>query len=289
MNAESSDEILREDSESLASVLDLSLDDARREIRLLLTRALQVDPAHLLAHPERIVEAHHTQAYGDMYSRRLAAEPIAYILREREFYGLAFEVDASVLIPRPETELLVDVALEHLAGEDELRVLDIGTGSGCIAVTIAKLRPQIRVIAIDVSRGALAVAARNADRHAVFNLELRAGNWFAPVAGMRFNVIVSNPPYVAQHDPHLEKGDLRFEPSLALVAGEDGLEALREIIGNAPRYLLPNGWLCVEHGYDQADAVVHLMRLAGLREISSRADLAGIRRIAAGRLLEATS
>ncbi|MEO8628040.1 MAG: peptide chain release factor N(5)-glutamine methyltransferase [Betaproteobacteria bacterium] len=289
MSAESSDQILREDSESLASVLDLTLDDARREIRLLLTRALQVDPAHLLAHPERIVEAHQTQAYGEMYSRRLAGEPIAYILREREFYGLMFEVDASVLIPRPETELLVDVALEHLAGEDELRVLDIGTGSGCIAVTIAKLRPQIRVIAIDVSRGALAMAARNADRHAVFNLELRAGNWFAAVAGMRFHMIVSNPPYVAQHDQHLQQGDLRFEPSVALVAGADGLEALREIIGNAPRYLLPNGWLCVEHGYDQADAVVHLMRLAGLREISSRADLAGIRRIAAGRLLEATS
>jgi len=176
--------MLRADSEVLSRAQQVPLADARREIRLLLTRALDANPAELLAHPERIAQARATSRYVEMLERRVRGEPVAYILGEREFYGLAFEVTPDVLIPRPETELLVDVALEHLPERTERRLLDLGTGSGCIAITLARLRREIKVIATDASKGALAVAARNLSRHAAYNVELRAGSWFGPVAGL---------------------------------------------------------------------------------------------------------
>ena len=217
-----------------------------------------------------------------MLTRRLGGEPVAYILGEREFYGLVFEVAPAVLIPRPETELLVELALERIPEGAAARVLDLGTGTGCVAITLAKLRPTARVIATDLSQEALSVAARNARSHEVVNLELRPGDWFEPVAGEQFDVIVSNPPYVAAGDPHLAQGDLRYEPGLALASGSDGQEALRIIVAKAVRHLLSSGSLLVEHGYDQGEAGTRLMRDAGLADANSHTDLAGIPRVTAG-------
>jgi release factor glutamine methyltransferase len=276
--------MLRADSEILSRAQQLPLVDARSEVRLLLERALGVEGAVLLAHPERISEARAMPRYVDMLERRARGEPIAYILGEREFYGLPFEVTPDVLIPRPETELLVDVALEHLPERTERRLLDLGTGSGCIAITLARLRREIKVIATDASKAALAVAARNISRHAAYNVELRAGSWYEPVAGLRFDVIISNPPYIAESDPHLAQGDLRFEPGIALSPGNDGLGALRAIVAETAEHLNPGGWLLLEHGHDQAAAVANLMRGSGFAEVISRTDLAGIGRVAEGRL-----
>jgi release factor glutamine methyltransferase len=276
-------EQLRLDGAALAQALGLSVTDARREVQILLCRALGVEPAWLLAHPESALEEAAQVRYGSMLKRRLAQEPVAYILGEREFYGLAFEVTPDVLIPRPETELLVELALARVPTVAPWRILDLGTGSGCIAVTLGKLLPHSRVVATDLSESALAVAARNAQRHRVTNLDLRAGSWFAPVATQRFDLIVSNPPYVAEGDPHLRSGDLRFEPESALVSEASGFGALSEIIAAAPRHLLPGGWLMLEHGFDQAVAVTQFLSATGFDQVSSRNDLAGIPRAAVGR------
>lgn len=277
--------MLRADSQSLSAAQALSPEEARRDIQILITRALGIELAGLLAHPERIPEARQSPRYQDMLARRMRGEPIAYIVGEREFHGLRFEVSDAVLIPRPETETLVDLALELIPERAERRVLDLGAGSGCIAITLARRRREIRVIAVDASRAALAVAARNVATHATFNVELRAGSWFAPVAGERFDLIVSNPPYVAADDMHLREGDVRFEPVTALASGADGLDALRAIVAGAAEHLQPGGWLAVEHGFDQAEAVAGLLRAAGFGQLIAHSDLAGIPRVAAGRFL----
>lgn len=282
-DAETGEQLLRADSATLASALQISVPEARREIQRLLTYALGIDLAALLAHPERVSEARATGAYSQTFARRLGGEPMAYLLGEREFYGLSFEVTPAVLIPRPETELLVEIALDRLREDAIAAVLDVGTGSGCIAVTLAKLRPAAKVVATDLSHAALAVAERNARRQRVTNVEFRAGNWFEPVRSERFDLIVSNPPYVAEHDPHLLEGDLRAEPSLALVAGPEGLEGLRAIISQAPQHLLPGGVLLVEHGYRQAEAAAQLLDAAAFIDLIARTDLAGITRVAGGR------
>jgi release factor glutamine methyltransferase len=275
--------LLRSDSSTLASVLQIPEPQARREVRMLLTRALGADPVLLLAHPERVPEARRTPAYAQMFARRIGGEPMAYVLSEREFYGLLFEVTPAVLIPRPETELLVEMALERLAEDRAKTVLDLGTGSGCVGVSLAKLRPMARIVATDLSQAALVVAERNARRYGLVNVEFRAASWFEPLVGERFDVIVSNPPYVAEQDPHLSRGGLSFEPSLALTAGPDGLDALRTIVSQAPRHLCPGGSLLVEHGFGQAEAVAQLLRSAALTDVIARTDLAGIPRAAAGR------
>lgn len=280
---ETGEQLLRADSAMLAAALEISVPEARREIQSLLTRALGIDLAALLAHPERVAEARATGAYAQAFARRLGGEPMAYVLGEREFYGLTFEVAAAVLIPRPETELLVEMALDRLPQDATAAILELGTGSGCIAVTLAKLRRAAKVVATDLSLAALAVAERNARRQRVSNIEFRAGDWFEPVRGERFDLIVSNPPYVAEHDPHLLEGDLRAEPSLALVAGPGGLEALRAILSQALRHLVPGGVLLVEHGYHHAEAVAQLLHTAGFIDLIARTDLAGIPRVAGGR------
>ena len=280
---ETAERLLRVDSATLASALQISLPEARREIQVLLTRALGGDLAILLAHPERVPGARATHAYSQAFARRLGGEPMAYVLGEREFYGLSFEVTPAVLIPRPESELLIEMALQQLPEAAAATVLDLGTGSGCIAVTLAKLRPAARVVASDVSRAALTVAERNARQQHVTNIEFRVGSWFEPVGGGQFELIVCNPPYVAAHDPHLREGDLRAEPRLALVAGPDGLEALRTIVLQAPKYLLRGGALIVEHGYDQAETVAQLFHAARFSDVIARTDIAGIARAAAGR------
>jgi release factor glutamine methyltransferase len=281
--AQAAERLMRADSQTLATALEIPVPEASREIQLLLARALGVNRAFLLAHPEQVPRARASAAYMDMFARRLDGEPVAYILGEREFYGLAFQVTPAVLIPRPETELLVELALARIPEDVPARVLDLGAGTGCVAIVLARLRPAARVIATDLSQDALGLAARNAQHHGVKNLELRLGDWFEPVSGEQFDVIVSNPPYIASADPHLGRGDVRFEPDLALSGGPDGLEALRIIVSQARAHLPSAGSLLVEHGYDQGEAVRSLLRAAGLADANSHIDLGGIPRVTTGR------
>lgn len=251
---------------------------ALHEARLLLRHVLGVTAAALEAHPERKVSPADTAAFRALVARRAAGEPVAYLTGRREFYGLDFRVTPDVLIPREETELLVDLALETQAA----RILDLGTGSGCLAIAVAKQRPQAAVTAADASAAALAVARDNAVRHGV-NIRFLQGDWFAPLAGERFDLILANPPYVAERDPHLARGDVRFEPRSALAAGADGLDDIRRIVAQAPAHLVPGGQLCFEHGYDQAAAAAALLAEAGFIGIEQRRDLAGILRVSGGR------
>ena len=277
---------LIDDAGRLADALGLSSRDARAEAQLLLIRALGVSKARLAAHPELAVEAQRNARYLQYIERRLAGEPVAYILGEREFYGLDFHVTPAVLIPRPETELLVELALARIPENEPRQVLDLGTGSGCIAVTLAHLRPRTRGVATDVSEAALQVARQNARRHAAHNVEFRRGDGFAPVLAERFDVIVSNPPYVAANDPHLRQGDLRFEPEQALTSGVDGLGLIRAIIVQAPARLLAGGWLLLEHGYNQGSAVAELLAAAGLGSVFTELDIAGLPRVSGARMGE---
>jgi release factor glutamine methyltransferase len=250
------------------------------ESRILLGHALDLSRIQLITQSERILTGEEAQRATLLMHRRIAGEPIAYIVGEREFYGLAFHVTPDVLIPRPETELLVELALERLPAQG--KVLDLGTGSGAIAVAIAHARPGAAVTAVDASAAALAVARDNARRHAV-SVQLLQSDWYCAVDVASFDVIVSNPPYIVEGDPHLSQGDLRFEPVDALTDHADGLSALRNITAGAPERILPGGWLLMEHGYDQAAAVRGLLAAAGLTEIRSWTDLAGIERVTGGR------
>jgi release factor glutamine methyltransferase len=249
-----------------------------REARLLLCHVLGLSLAALEAHPERKVSPPDTAAFRALLARRAAGEPIAYLTGHREFYGLDFHVTPAVLIPREETELLVDVALEAKAA----RILDLGTGSGCLAIAVAKQLPQAELMAVDVSAAALDVARENAARHGV-TVRFVQGDWFVPLAGERFDLILANPPYVAEADPHLTQGDVRFEPRAALAAGPDGLDDIRSIVAAAPAHLVPAGQLWFEHGYDQAGAAAALLARAGFAGIEQRRDLAGILRVSGGR------
>lgn len=250
--------------------------------RILVCHALSLNRVGLITQSERMLTEAEAARLSDLIERRLRGEPVAYIIGQREFYGLAFEVSDAVLIPRPETELLVELALERLPPRG--RVLDMGTGSGAIAVALAHSRPDAAVSALDVSPAALAVAQRNAAANQA-PVRFLHSSWYAALdGGERFELIVSNPPYIASGDRHLSEGDLRFEPVGALTDHADGLSALRTIIAGAPRHLLGQGWLLMEHGYDQAAAVRGLLAAAGYLEVQSWQDLAGIERVSGGRL-----
>jgi release factor glutamine methyltransferase len=253
------------------------------DARVLLRAALGIDDARLAAHPEQALTDEQHRRYLELVERRRAGEPVAYLTGEREFYSLAFKVTPAVLIPRPETELLVETALAQIPLQSECRVLELATGSGCVAVAIALNRSQARVTATDASRDALAVARENAARHRA-RVEFVESDWFAALAGRRFDLIVANPPYVAERDPCLAQGDLRFEPRAALVAGADGLACIRLIIEQARAHLAPGGRLLLEHGYDQAGRCRALLAEAGYHEAASHRDLAGIERVSAGRI-----
>ena len=216
-------------------------------------------------------------------ARRAAGEPVAYLTGTREFYGREFMVTPAVLIPRPETELLVELALAHFAGQRGVRVLDMGTGSGALAVTLALEMDTPDVIALDRSREALWVAMANAAKLGA-SVSFVQSDWFGALGDEQFGLIVANPPYIAAADPHLVEGDVRFEPASALVAGVDGLDDLRLIVAQAPDHLEAGGWLMLEHGYDQAEAVRDLLLTRGFEEVHSRTDLGGHQRISLGRL-----
>lgn len=274
---------MQDDAHRLRAALQLAPAAARLEVELLMRHVLQVDRARFIAHPELAKHAGQSPAYRALLERRMAGEPIAYLLGTREFYGRAFDVDSAVLIPRPETELLVEIALGHSAPGANPDVLDIGTGSGCIAISIALERPRATVTAVDVSTAALDVATRNAARLNAHNVRFVLGDGYGPVADARFDMIVSNPPYIARDDAHLARGDLRFEPQVALVGGSDGLSVLRMLIEAGGAHLHAGGWLLLEHGYDQADAVREALSAAGFGDLFMRADLAGMPRISGGR------
>jgi release factor glutamine methyltransferase len=240
------------------------------------------DAAYLAANPDAGLSEAGQHAFEALVARRAAGEPVAYLTGEREFFSLNFSVAPAVLIPRPETELLVELALECIPAAAPCRVLDLGTGSGCVAISIARHRPRTRVTATDRSPDALEIAAQNARALGVPNVDFRFGDWFGAVGGERFDVIVSNPPYIARDDPHLHQGDLRFEPRHALAAGADGLDCIRKIVHGAGVHLAAGGWLLFEHGYDQAERCRVLLSAAGLVEVFSRRDLAGIERVSGG-------
>lgn len=256
------------------------------EARRLLAHVLDRSHAWLTAHGEEGMTVLESGRLAELVERRSQGEPIAYLVGAREFYGRPFAVTPEVLIPRPETELLVELAIARLHGDRENAapaVLDLGAGSGCVAVTLALELPTAAVTAADLSPAALLLARRNADRLKA-SVRFVESDWYALFDDERFDLIVANPPYVAAGDPHLGIGDLRFEPPLALAGGPDGLAAIRRIVAGAPGHLSSGGHLLIEHGYDQAAAVAALLQTAGFVEIEQHLDLAGIVRISGARL-----
>lgn len=261
------------------------------EARLLLGHVLQKPLAWLLAHDDEVLDEAGLSAFKTLVTRRAAGEPVAYLLGYREFFGREFLTTPATLIPRPETELLVERVIEKVSlkvgdGETAIkhksrRILDLGTGTGCIAITLALECPGVLVCAIDASKAALDVAQSNAQRLNA-NVRFLHSDWFAAVGGEKFDLIVGNPPYIAAEDAHLLQGDLRFEPPAALASGADGLDAIRHIIATAPAYLNSAGELWLEHGYDQAEAVRELLDSAGFVHIEQYGDLAGIVRVSGG-------
>ncbi|HEY6528064.1 MAG TPA: peptide chain release factor N(5)-glutamine methyltransferase [Cellvibrionaceae bacterium] len=251
-------------------------DTARLDVELLLCHCLDKPRSYLRAWPERLLTEQQHQQFKQLLARRLNGEPIAYILGEREFWSLPLKVSPATLIPRPETELLVETALEirteyTLDIQPNCRVLDLGTGTGAIALALARERPHWQITATDISAAALTLARHNSDQ---LNLaiELLESNWFSAVTG-QFQLILSNPPYICATDPHLQEGDVRFEPASALVAEHSGLQDLLLIIDQAPNFLIPGGWLLLEHGWQQADAVVAALTARGFKHAHCRADL----------------
>jgi len=259
--------------------------DARHEAELLLLHVLDRPRSWLFAHATDPLAANDQAAFEALLARRVAGEPVAYLTGRRGFWTLDLEVDPATLIPRPETELLVELALERLPPDQSLQLADLGTGSGAIALALASERPQAQVLATDASPGALAVAARNAARHDLRNVRFAEGghDWYAPLQGARFDLIASNPPYIASDDPHLEQGDLRFEPATALASGPDGLDDIRRIVDGGQAHLLPGGWLLIEHGWDQGEAIRALFEAAGFAEVQTVQDLEQRDRITLGR------
>jgi release factor glutamine methyltransferase len=252
-----------------------------REARALLAAAMGTSREHLVAHPDAAVAQFAAARFGEFARRRAQGTPLAYLLGEQEFYGRAFTVTPDVLVPRPDTETLVEAALECLTGRTAPRVLELGTGSGCIAVTLACERPDAQIVATDVSPAALDVARGNAARHGA-RIELRRGDWLGAVEpGEVFDLVVANPPYVAAGDPHLAA--LRDEPTLALTDGADGLRCLATIAAAAPARLVPGGWLALEHGHDQGPAVARLLAAAGLQAVTTTRDAVGHPRVTRGR------
>jgi release factor glutamine methyltransferase len=263
-----------------ARMLTAHSDSPRLDAELLLAQVLQVPRSSLIARHESSVSDDAEQSYGRLLQRRAAGVPVAYLLGEREFWSLKLKVTPAVLVPRPETEILVEEALKHMDARASGRLLDLGTGSGAIALALAGERPSWRITAVDVSKDALAVAADNGRALNCTNVEWRLGNWFEAVPSMRFEVIVGNPPYVADADPAL--ANLMAEPALALSSGPTGLEALAAIIARSSGYLGAAGVLLLEHGHDQGAAVVELFQRHGFSDIRTHMDLSGNPRVTRG-------
>ncbi len=258
------------------------LQSARIDAEILLARALKVDRAYLFAHDDYVADPTQQAHYIQMLNERARGKPIAHITGQREFWSMCLQVNEHTLIPRPETEHLVECALEVIPDDYSCNIADLGTGSGAVALAIAKERPHCRIIATDICNQALQVASRNATRLGIQNISFQRGHWCSALQNAWLEIIVSNPPYIEDTDPHLEQGDLRFEPRQALASGPDGLEAIREILASAHSHLRPGGYLFFEHGYQQGTSVRELMRDHSFSNIRSVCDHAGLERVTGG-------
>ena len=267
-----------------AAAGNLGGDEASREVELLLSHALGRDRAWLYAHADDALAAADAVRFHSLLMRRAAGEPLAYIIGHREFWSLELSVTPAVLIPRPETELLVELALRKTPQGTEVDIADLGTGSGAIALALARECPHARLLATDASAAALMVARGNAERLGVGNVEFAKGDWCAALGSAKFDLIVSNPPYIADADAHLHQGDLRFEPRGALASGADGFDAIRVIVRDAPVHLKPGGWLLFEHGYEQGVAARVLLEKSGFVGMFTELDLEGRERVSGGSL-----
>jgi len=260
-----------------------SSDTPALDAQVLLAHALGQDRTYLIAHLRDELSPDQQARFDDYIARRSAGTPVAYITGQQEFWSLPLTVTPDTLIPRPETELLVELALDRMSRHDPLTIADIGTGSGAIALAIASERPNWQVLATDVSAAALEVAKANATRLKIPNIEFREGENLRPLDDLQFDMIVSNPPYVPEDDPHLHAGDVRFEPRGALVAGMDGLDVIRSLVSGSKSNLKEGGWLLIEHGYDQEQAVYNLFIDAGYQNVECYRDLADVPRVTIGR------
>jgi len=259
-----------------------SSDTPRVDCELLLQKVVGHPLAWLIAHTDDIATAQHVSKFAGLIEQRRSGQPVAYLLGQRDFWSLTLKVNPHVLIPRSDTETIVEQALDYLDANIPYRVLDLGTGSGAIALAIAKERPRIKVLAVDSQPEILVMAKHNAKLNQLYNIEFLKSNWFDDLDQTAFDLIVSNPPYIAEGDPHLEQGDLRFEPKHALISGADGLDDIRIIVETAPYYLSKHGHLIIEHGYDQHVAVEHLLGSAGFEHLVMTRDLNNLPRCTAG-------
>lgn len=263
--------------------LHLDTPSARLDAEVLLAHALDRPRSHLLAWPDKVPDRAERERFATLLARRGNGEPVAYLTGQREFWSLALAVTPDTLIPRPETEILVAQALAVTPADARVDIADLGTGSGAIALALAHERPRARILATDRSAAALAVARANALRLGIDNVEFTAGDWCQALGARRFDLVVSNPPYIAAEDPHLARGDVRFEPRDALAAGRDGMAALTAIARCARQHLRDDGWLLLEHGYDQQAATAQLLQALGYRELADYPDDAGLNRVACAR------
>ena len=271
--------------EALRQAVDrlAQFDDSRAQAEQLLLHVTGLNRTRLYSDPHMVVKPGAVEKLETLLQRRVAGEPLAHLLGQREFYGLSFQVTPDVLIPRPDTESLIDWALELIPTGEDWRITDLGTGSGCIGLTLAHERPRVTVLLTDASGAALDVARLNTDRLALQNASLQQSSWLQSVTG-EFDLIVSNPPYINADSAYLEQGDLPHEPETALTPGKDGLAAIRAITTQAPAHLKPGGWLLLEHGFDQGEAVRGLLEKAGFLQVETRQDLTGNDRVSGGRL-----
>lgn len=257
--------------------------DARQEVELLLEAICDIGRSQQFSHPDKELTEEQSQQFRAALQRRLSGEPLAYIIGSRGFWDMELRVTADVLIPRPDTECLVEQALERIPSDADWQIADLGTGSGAIAIALARERPQSEFTATDISISALAIAKENAKTLGTENIVFAAGSWGQPLQAVVYDMIVSNPPYIRDDDPLLKQGDLPAEPEHALVSGADGLDDIRLIITDSVSYLKPGGWLLLEHGYDQAEEVVDLMQCAGYSEVFTRQDYGSNDRVTGGR------
>ena len=265
--------------------LSESSPSAMLDAQVLLTHVLQCNSAHLAAWPEKALSDDQYADYLRLVKQRRQGTPVAHLTGSREFWSLDFSVDNSTLIPRPETETLVEYLLDNFASRENLKLLDMGTGTGAIAISIAKEKPDWEIVASDISEQALKLARQNSSHHDTDNVSLIQSDWFENIGQKNFDIIISNPPYIASDDPHLTLGDVRFEPESALSSGATGMDDIEHICSHAKEYLLKNGWLIVEHGYNQKQQVADCFSRNGFTEITQQQDLSGHTRMTAGKKL----
>ena len=265
-----------------ARVLLKNSNTASLDAEVLLASVLDATRTYLRTWPENKLTSEQSSRYRDLLEKRAKGEPVAYLTAVQEFWSLTLTVDQHTLIPRPETEILVEKALQLVPDEENWNIADLGTGSGAIGLALAKERPHCHLVLTDVSANALKVATQNRERLKLENVSFKSGSWLTPLAGRKFDMIVSNPPYIAENDPHLDRGDVRYEPDSALRAGEQGLDALNSIIDTARYHLVSGGYLLLEHGYDQEQAVLELFEVAGYHDVSCVRDYANQARVSFG-------